>query len=188
MRVETGLEPRHAGRPIEVVREILRARPDGLHRTPAALARNHRGLCDEIEFQTPAERAAEQLRLHVDLVGVEVQHLGHVMPRERRDLRGDPDRGRAVRDLYGAVERFDRAVREIRRVIFGADRARGAVQRGIDIAEAVVGVAVAIVQRMREAAIFRPEIRFEHSYNAHPYANGTKSSQFVFVSDMIFFF
>lgn len=36
--------------------------------------------------------------------------------------------------------------------------------------------------------LFRPEIRFEHAYDANPYSNGTKSSQFVFASDMIFFF
>jgi hypothetical protein len=36
--------------------------------------------------------------------------------------------------------------------------------------------------------LFRPEIRFEHSYDAKAYANGTKSSQFVFASDVIFFF
>ena len=36
--------------------------------------------------------------------------------------------------------------------------------------------------------LFRPELRFEHSYDARAYSNGTKSSQFVFASDVIFFF
>jgi len=36
--------------------------------------------------------------------------------------------------------------------------------------------------------LFRPELRFEHAYDAKAYANGTKNSQFVFASDVIFFF
>jgi hypothetical protein len=31
----------------------------------------------------------------------------------------------------------------------------------------------------------RPEIRYDHSYNAAAYGNGTKNSQFVFASDII---
>jgi len=36
--------------------------------------------------------------------------------------------------------------------------------------------------------LFRPELRFEHAYDATPYNNGTRHSQFMFASDCIFFF
>lgn len=36
--------------------------------------------------------------------------------------------------------------------------------------------------------LFRPEIRFEHSYDIPAYSNGTKQSQFVAAGDLIFFF
>jgi hypothetical protein len=36
--------------------------------------------------------------------------------------------------------------------------------------------------------LFRPELRFERSYNVPAYDNGTKKNQLTFASDMIFFF
>jgi hypothetical protein len=36
--------------------------------------------------------------------------------------------------------------------------------------------------------LFRPELRFEHAYNASPYDNGTRSSQLTLSSDVILFF
>jgi hypothetical protein len=34
--------------------------------------------------------------------------------------------------------------------------------------------------------VFRPELRYEHAYNAPTYDNGTKKSQLMFAADMIF--
>ncbi|MFZ0143929.1 MAG: hypothetical protein WAL08_06205 [Candidatus Sulfotelmatobacter sp.] len=34
----------------------------------------------------------------------------------------------------------------------------------------------------------RPEVRFEHSYDAPAYQNGTKKSQLTAAGDVIFFF
>jgi Putative beta-barrel porin-2, OmpL-like. bbp2 len=36
--------------------------------------------------------------------------------------------------------------------------------------------------------LFRPEIRFDHAFDANPYDNGTKHNQFMFACDAIFFF
>jgi hypothetical protein len=36
--------------------------------------------------------------------------------------------------------------------------------------------------------LFRPEVRFEHSYDAPAYQNGTKKSQLTAAGDVIFFF
>jgi len=36
--------------------------------------------------------------------------------------------------------------------------------------------------------LFRPELRYEHSFDMPAYSSGTKKSQFVFASDVIFFF
>jgi hypothetical protein len=36
--------------------------------------------------------------------------------------------------------------------------------------------------------LFRPELRFEHAYNASPYDNGTRRSQLTLASDVILFF
>jgi hypothetical protein len=36
--------------------------------------------------------------------------------------------------------------------------------------------------------VFRPELRYEHAYDAPAYNNGTKKSQFMFAADVIWFF
>jgi hypothetical protein len=36
--------------------------------------------------------------------------------------------------------------------------------------------------------VFRPELRYEHAYDAPAYDNGTKKSQLMFAADMIFFY
>ena len=36
--------------------------------------------------------------------------------------------------------------------------------------------------------LFRPELRFEHAYDAPAYSTGTKKSQFVFAGDLVYFF
>jgi hypothetical protein len=36
--------------------------------------------------------------------------------------------------------------------------------------------------------VFRPEVRYEHAYDATPYNNGTKKSQLMFAGDMILFY
>jgi hypothetical protein len=36
--------------------------------------------------------------------------------------------------------------------------------------------------------VFRPELRYEHSYDATAYDNGTKKSQLMFAADVIWFF
>jgi hypothetical protein len=36
--------------------------------------------------------------------------------------------------------------------------------------------------------VFRPELRYEHAYDASPYDNGAKPNQLMFAADMIFFY
>ena len=36
--------------------------------------------------------------------------------------------------------------------------------------------------------VFRPELRYEHAYDAPAYNNGTKKSQLMFAADMIWFY
>jgi hypothetical protein len=36
--------------------------------------------------------------------------------------------------------------------------------------------------------VFRPELRYEHAYDAPAYNNGTKKSQLMFAGDIIFFY
>ena len=36
--------------------------------------------------------------------------------------------------------------------------------------------------------VFRPEVRYDHSYDVPAYNNGTKKSQFMFAADMIWFY
>jgi hypothetical protein len=36
--------------------------------------------------------------------------------------------------------------------------------------------------------LLRPELRYEHSFDVLAYSSGTKKSQFVFASDIIWFF
>jgi hypothetical protein len=76
-----------------------------------------------------------------------------VLPRERRHLRGDPNGGRAVRNLHRAIHRLDRAMCEIRCVVLGADRSRRAAQCSVDVTAVVVGVAVAVVQCLRKLGV-----------------------------------
>jgi hypothetical protein len=41
---------------------------------------------------------------------------------------------------------------------------------------------------MGSTVLFRPEMRFEHAYDASPYDNATRRSQFTLASDVILFF
>ena len=36
--------------------------------------------------------------------------------------------------------------------------------------------------------LFSPELRYQHSFHVPAYSSGTKKSQFIFASDVIFFF
>ena len=36
--------------------------------------------------------------------------------------------------------------------------------------------------------VFRPELRYEHAYDAPAYNDGTKKSQLMFAADMIWFY
>ncbi len=36
--------------------------------------------------------------------------------------------------------------------------------------------------------VFRPELRYDHSYDVPAYNNGTKKGQLMFAADMIFFY
>jgi hypothetical protein len=41
---------------------------------------------------------------------------------------------------------------------------------------------------VRSTVLFRPELRFDHAFDASPYDNGTRRSQLMFACDAIFFF
>ena len=36
--------------------------------------------------------------------------------------------------------------------------------------------------------VFRPELRYDHAFDATPFNSGTKKSQFMFAADVIFFY
>jgi hypothetical protein len=36
--------------------------------------------------------------------------------------------------------------------------------------------------------VFRPELRYDHAYDATPYDSGTKKAQLMFAADVIFFY
>jgi len=36
--------------------------------------------------------------------------------------------------------------------------------------------------------VFRPELRYDHSFDAKAYDSGTKKSQLMFAADVIFFY
>ena len=57
--VEAGAQHRDRGRAIEVVRQVLLARPDQLHRPAAGLERDTHRLADEVDVEAAAEAAAD---------------------------------------------------------------------------------------------------------------------------------
>ena len=151
MRVEARLHHRHAGGPVEVVRDVFFTRPQQLH--PAAVGftprRARLGPCSH--FQAPAEAAAE---------------VGHVRSRPRRTAATFAAIARAMPgtwvgagtvdlaalELGGAVDRLHRRVREVGRAVHRFEMARRILLRYLEIAAAVEAETAAVLGGRRATA------------------------------------
>ena len=153
------LQRRGRGRAVIVVRGVLLARPQQLHRPAAGLPRHRDGLRHEVGIEPAAEAAAQQRdvqrhRALVDAGGarrVRTGDAGHLGRRPHGDV--------AVADLRGAVDRFERGVREVGRAVERLDGAcawtRLALGRRHVAATAVVGEAAVVCERVTRRGLQR---------------------------------
>ncbi len=134
---EAGAQHRDRRGSIEVVRQVLLARPDELHRPAAGLERDAHGLADEVDVEATAEAAAEIRDVDGDGVLGNVGDLRGDVARETRNLRRHPELDLAAGDACRAVDRLHRRVRKIRSAIDLLDVARRARVGGGDVAPGV---------------------------------------------------
>ena len=115
--IQPRAQPALRDRPVEVVRHILLARPDQLHRTPGNLFRDQHGLARVVLLAAPAETTAEMQLVHLHIGQLHAGRLGRRGKRGVAILRRHPDLHLAVGELRRAVHRLHRGVGEERRGI-----------------------------------------------------------------------
>ena len=108
-------------RPIDVVLDVLFARPNDLDRAVDFLRDAH-GFFDHVRLEAPAEAAADEVVVHDDLVERQAGELSPPPTCTRaHHLRADPDFARVWLHVHGAVHRFHRRVREKRQFVRGIE-------------------------------------------------------------------
>ena len=133
---EAGDKARHAAGPIEIVRDVLFARPEELDGLLELLGDDDSLADIFLDRGAPAEAAAEHHLMHRDFV---VWHAGRDRGRRqcgRRFLGRHPDRNAFRRDMSGAGLRLHSRMRQKRHRIFGVDLPHGAAERFRGIAVA----------------------------------------------------
>ncbi len=139
--------------------DVFLARPDHLDRTIDLLGDLDRAN-DAVDFETPAEPAADEMVVDDDLVQRQSGDLRGRGLRARDRLRADPDFAVVLAHVDRAIHRLHRGVREERNLVGRLDLRRGA-RHGL------VGVADVLRDRARIARggfqlahdVFRGELR-----------------------------
>jgi hypothetical protein len=133
-RVEAALEVVVAGGPVEVVAEIVFARPQQLDRRAVHLARDPRGFRHVVVEDAAAHAAPHAHEVDRDVALLHAERLRDDGAPFARRLRADPDFELAVLVMGRAVLRLEGRVREERIVVRRFDRLRGARERRVGIA------------------------------------------------------
>ena len=131
--IEAGRDAIIVIRPVHVVLDVFLAAPEHLHRA-GDLFRDLHGPGDEIHLEPPAEAAAQEMVVHVDLGLRQPGHFGGGVLSEGRDLGSHPDVAAVRPDVDGAVHRLHSGVREERLLVDRLDLLSGAGHRRGDIA------------------------------------------------------
>ena len=150
--VQPGREAGHAGRAVEVVRGVLVARPEALHRHAGHGPGHLRGQRDEVGVQPAAETAADEHGVHPHLLVGQAERAGHHAAGNVGHLRRNPDLGRRGVGAHGAVHRLQRLMRQIRCAVGGLHGLRRDGECGLRIARFDVRKAVVAVQCRSERA------------------------------------
>src|ERR1700681_829399 len=114
--IETGGYPVEETGPIHVVLDIFLAGPDDLHR-PLYLHGDLHSAGDAVNLEPATEAAADQVIVNDDLVQRQSGGFCGSGLGSREGLVADPDFAAVLADMYGAVHRLHRRVREERNLI-----------------------------------------------------------------------
>ena len=132
--VETGGHPVEPIGPIHVVLDVFLARPDDLDRTVDVLG-DLNCASDAVDFEPPAEPAADQVIVDHDLFQRQTGSLRRRRLGSRQHLGADPNLAAVVADMDRAVHRLHRRVRKKRNLVDRLDLDGGARHRLVDIAD-----------------------------------------------------
>jgi hypothetical protein len=120
VRAQRGRNLVEGRRAVGVVRGVVLARPQQLHRLAHGLARLD-GRRDEVHLQPAAEAAAQERGVHAHLLGFEPRRGGGRRLRDDLDLRRDVQIAALGRDRRRAVLWLERRVREQRQLVIRMD-------------------------------------------------------------------
>ena len=147
LRIESCFEAGHRRRTIKVMRHVLLARPEGLHRRTVGGHRNLRSLADAVDIEPAPESASEILDLYVNLVGLQTGCFGHCAPGQIGYLRRDPGGRATIADLHRAIHGLKRCVSQIGRPVLGRQLSHRDRHRAVGITDRREGMAFATVER-----------------------------------------
>ena len=119
--------------PVQIVLDILLARPDDLHRAIDLLGDLH-GPDHAIDIEPAAKAASDQMVVNLDLLLGEAGDFGGGGLRPRQNLRSNPNLASVGADMHGAVHRLHGGVGEKRHLIDGLDFLGGPAKRLFHIA------------------------------------------------------
>ncbi len=109
---------------VEVVLDVIFARPDHLHRAACRPGGDRHRLPDKVRLQPSPEAASDERDFDVYLVAAHACRAGCDQLGQRGDLRGCPKLHSILGHLRRAVDRLHRGMRKIRRTVFGLDNGR----------------------------------------------------------------
>jgi hypothetical protein len=118
--------------PIATHAHVLLPRPDHLHRH-IELLRNLHSFARHIRRTAPAEAAAEEAVVDVDVLRRHAGDLRNSRNQAIRALRAEPQIDAIGAHLGGAIERLHARVRKIWDTIVGIHRAGGSVERSFRV-------------------------------------------------------
>ncbi len=122
-RVQPRRDPVVVVRAIHIVLDVFLAGPDHLH-GPVDLLGDTDGLGDVVDFETPAETAAQEVVVHYDLLQRQARDFGGRRPNAAQYLRAGPHLAAVRPDVHRAVHRLHGHVREERGFVHRLDPLR----------------------------------------------------------------
>ena len=132
--VQAGVEAVGRDGVVEVVLDVVLARPHHLHRRTVHRLGQKRGLDREVALRLSAEAAAKQRLVHDRLLWLDAERFGDVVARAARALQRRPDLPFAAALAGRGGRRLHRRMREMRRVVVRRDDLFGGLQRLINVA------------------------------------------------------
>src|SRR6266481_2435408 len=124
LRVQASLQDVASGGAVEIVADVILARPDDLHGS-ADIAGNEGGFNGVILNEAAAETTADERDVYFDMIARNAQSAGDGIRGGSGNLRGRPELAEIATNVRRAIDGLHRSVSEERHFVDGIDFLRG---------------------------------------------------------------